>query len=487
MVAPSEIAQSRDASVIEELHRIFDLQRQAFRADGEPDLKTRTDRISRVIAMIVKHADRFAEAAHADYGARDPVLGKAMDMATLLDGLKHDRRLVRRFMRGERRSSAFPLGLLGGRSRIHYEPLGVIGNISPWNFPIQLSFSMLGAAFGAGNRVLIKPSDQTPRTSQAIAEGVREYFDETELAAFAGGLDLAVEFPKLAFDHLMFTGSPALAKIIAAEAAKNLTPVTLELGGKSPVIIARTADLQEAARRIMWGKVLNNGQVCLAPDYGFLPAGSESAFVEAADEAVSEMFPTMLDNDQYVSFVNDRHFERVRGYLDDAQAKGARIVEINPGKETFTTASRKLPVTLVLGVTEDMTIAQDEIFGPVFLIRTYERITEAIDYINAHPKPLALYYFGNRDVEWRTLLETTSSGGAVLNDVIVHIMQHDLPFGGVGNSGTGRYHAIEGFRRFSNPRGVYEQSSLGARAIRLALNFPMKNLHSKILKTKIRE
>ena len=487
MVATRETVQLPDAAVIAELERIFRAQQKAFATDGEPDLDTRTDRISRVIAMIVKHADRFAQATDADYGARDPELGKAIDIVSVVEGLKHDRKLVKRFIRGERRPSTFPMGLLGGRSRIHYEPLGVIGNISPWNFPIQLSFSMLGAAFGAGNRVLLKPSDQTPQTSQAIVEAVAEYFDETELAAFAGGLDLAVAFPKLPFDHLMFTGSPALARIISAEAAKNLTPVTLELGGKSPVIVSRTADIDEAARRIMWGKVLNGGQVCLAPDYGFIPAGSESTFVESAERVISEMFPTMVNNDQYVSFVNDHHFNRVTEYLDDARAKGAQIVEINPGQERFTDASRKLPVTLVLGVTDDMTIANEEIFGPVFLVRTYDNITEALAYINSRPKPLALYYFGNNDVEWRTVIETTSSGGAVRNDVIVHIMQHDLPFGGVGNSGTGRYHAIEGFRRFSNPRSIYEQSNAGAKALRAVFSFPMKKLHSRVLRLMLRE
>lgn len=487
MVASSEFAQSPDATVIAELHRVFAAQQKAYLEDEEPDLKLRQNRISRVIEMVVKNANRFAEATHADYGSRDPQLAKSIDMAGLIDGLKHDRTLAAKFIKGERRSSAFPLGLLGGRSRIHYEPLGVIGNISPWNFPIQLSFSMLGSAFGAGNRVMIKPSDQTPLTSEAIAQAVGEYFDETELAAFAGGVDLAVEFPKLPFDHLMFTGSPALAKIICAEAAKNLTPVTLELGGKSPVLVSRTADLAEAARRIMWGKVLNGGQVCLSPDYGFIPAGSESGFVEAAEEIVSKMFPTMVDNDQYVSFVNDRHYERVKGYLEDARAKGAQIVAVNPGNETFPDEARKLPVTFVLGVTDDMKIAQEEIFGPVFLIRTYENITDAISYINAQPKPLALYYFGDDGVEWHAVLRQTSSGGAVRNDVIVHIMQHDLPFGGVGNSGTGRYHAIEGFRRFSNPRGVYEQSNAAAKALRMGLNFPLTQTHAKILKTKLRQ
>lgn len=486
MAASPESATTSDAAVLERLHRVFRAQQAAVLSDGEPDCDTRVDRISRTIALIVKHADRFAEAAHADYGSRNPMLAKAMDLTMLVDGLKHDRRLVRRFMRGERRASAFPLGLLGGRSRIHYEPLGVIGNISPWNFPILLSFSMLGAAFGTGNRVMLKPSDQTPLSSQAIADAVAEYFDETELAAFAGGLDLAVEFPRLPYDHLVFTGSPALARIIAAEAAKNLTPLTLELGGKSPVIVSRSADIREAARRILWGKALNGGQACLAPDYVFLPAGSESTFIEAADEVVNEMFPTMVGNDEYVSFVNRRHYERVKAYLDDARAKGARLVEINPAGEDFPDAARKLPVTFVLGVTDDMKIADEEIFGPVILIRSYDNVTESIDYINSRPKPLALYYFGNNDAEWRTVLRQTSSGGVVRNDVVVHIMQHDLPFGGVGNSGTGRYHAIEGFRRFSNPRAIYEQSGIAARALRMALNFPLKALHEKIIRLKLR-
>ncbi len=486
MVANSDIATSDDAIVIDRMHRVFAAQQKAFLDDGEPDLKTRLDRIDRIIAMTLKNADRFTEATHADYGSRNPELGKATDVVGLVDGLKADKRAVAGFMRGERRASAFPLGLLGGRSRIHYEPLGVVGNISPWNFPVNLSFAMLGAAFGAGNRVMIKPSDQTPLTSEAIADAVAEYFDETELAAFAGGLDLAVEFPKLPFDHLMFTGSPVLAKVICAEAAKNLTPVTLELGGKSPVIVGKTAGMDEAARRIMWGKCINGGQVCLAPDYGFIPAGSESGFVEAASRVVTGMFPTMVGNDTYVNFVNQRHYERVLGYLDDAREKGAQVIEVNPGNEEFPAEARKMPITFVLNPTDDMVIAQEEIFGPVFLIRTYSELDEAIDYINSRPKPLALYYFGDDDKEWRSILDRTSSGGAVRNDVVVHYMQHDLPFGGVGNSGTGRYHGIEGFKRFSNPRGVYEQSNIAAKALRMALNFPLKDLHKKIVKAKLR-
>jgi len=486
MIANSEIAQSSDAVVIERLHRVFAAQQKSFLDDGDPDLETRKDRIGRVIAMTLKNANRFTEATHADYGSRNPELGKALDIVSLIDGLKADRKVTAGFMRGERRASSFPLGLLGGRSRIHYEPLGVIGNISPWNFPTQLSLSMLGAAFGAGNRVIIKPSDQTPLTSIVIAEAIAEYFDETELAAFAGGLDLAVEFPKLPFDHLIFTGSPVLAKIVCAEAAKNLTPVTLELGGKSPVIVSRTADMAEAARRIMWGKCLNGGQVCLAPDFGFIPAGSESTFIDAAEKVVREMFPTMVSNDDYVNFVNERHYQRVTGYLEDARAKGAQVIEVNPAGEDFPPAARKMPITFVLNVTDDMVINKEEIFGPVFLIRTYVDFAEAIDYINARPKPLALYYFGEDDKEWQTILTRTSSGGTVRNDVIVHFMQHELPFGGVGNSGTGRYHGIEGFIRFSNPRGVYEQSNIAAKAIRLALNFPMKSLHRKVVKAKLR-
>lgn len=486
MVANSEIARSADAVLIERLHRVFEAQQKSFLEDGEPDLKTREDRIGRVIAMTIKNADRFTEATHADYGSRNPELGKALDIVGLIDGLKADRKATAGFMRGERRASSFPFGLLGGRSRVHYEPLGVIGNISPWNFPIQLSFSMLGAALGAGNRVIIKPSDQTPLTSDAIAGAIPEYFDDIELAAFAGGLDLAVEFPKLPFDHLMFTGSPALAKIVCSEAAKNLTPVTLELGGKSPVLVGRTANMVEAARRIMWGKCLNGGQVCLAPDFGFIPAGSETAFVEAADKVVSEMFPTMVNNDQYVNFVNERHYQRVVAYLDDARAKGAQVIEVNPANEDFPSAARKMPITFVLNITDDMVINQEEIFGPIFLIRTYTDFAEAIDYVNARPKPLALYYFGEDEKEWQTVLTKTSSGGTVRNDVIVHVMQHNLPFGGVGNSGTGRYHGIEGFKRFSNPRAVYEQSNIAAKALRMALNFPMQDLHRKVTKAKLR-
>jgi len=226
--------------------------------------------------------------------------------------------------------------------------------------------------------------------------------------------------------------------------------------------------------------------VCLAPDYGLIPAGSESGFIDAADEVVKQMFPTMVGNDQYVNFVNERHYQRVQEYLDDARAKGARVIPVNPANENFPDAARKMPITFVLNVTDDMIIMREEIFGPVFLIRTYTDIDDAINYVNSRPKPLALYYFGEDRKEWQRILARTSSGGAVRNDVIVHSMQHALPFGGVGNSGTGRYHGVEGFKRFSNPRGVYEQSNIAARALRLALNFPMKELHRKVVRAKLR-
>jgi coniferyl-aldehyde dehydrogenase len=350
------------------------------------------------------------------------------------------------------------LGLFGAKAYVDYQPKGVVGVISPWNFPFNLTFTPLAGIFAAGNRVMIKPSEFTPRSSELMARMFASAFDEEEVAVVTGGPDVGAAFSKLAFDHLLFTGATSIAYHVQRAAAENLVPTTLELGGKSPVIVSQSADIDLAAKRVMMGKTMNAGQICLAPDYVMVPKDRAGAFVGAVTSAVSAMYPTIKDNPDYSSVINQRHYDRLMGYIDDARSKGAEIVEINPAREDFRQQPfHKIPPTIVLNPTDDMKIMQDEIFGPLLPVKTYDRMDEAISYVNEHARPLGLYYFGQDKTEQERVLTGTTSGGATVNDVIMHVAMEDLPFGGVGPSGMGAYHGIDGFRTFSHAKAVFQQ------------------------------
>jgi coniferyl-aldehyde dehydrogenase len=364
-------------------------------------------------------------------------------------------------MRPEKRKVEFPLGLLGSKAELQFQPKGVIGVISPWNFPVNLTFTPLAGVFAAGNRCMIKPSEFTEATSALMKDLIAKYYTAEECVVVTGGPDIGAEFTKLPFDHILFTGATSVAHHVMRAAADNLVPLTLELGGKSPVILGRSADLQKAASRIMAGKTLNAGQICLAPDYAFVPKDKTQEFVGAATRAVETMYPTGLkDNDDYTSIVNQRHFDRIQGYLEDARSKGAQVVELNPKSENFAQQPHhKIPPTLIIDPTDDMKVMQDEIFGPILPVKSYNDARDAVAYINAHPRPLGLYYFGEDASEKEFVLNNTTSGGVTVNDVIFHVAQEDLPFGGVGPSGMGAYHGREGFFEFSHKKAVYTQSN----------------------------
>ncbi|HEY2356086.1 MAG TPA: coniferyl aldehyde dehydrogenase, partial [Phenylobacterium sp.] len=350
------------------------------------------------------------------------------------------------------------LGMLGAKAEIRFQPKGVIGIISPWNFPVNLTFAPLAGVLAAGNRAMIKPSEFTPATSELMARMFAEAFAEEEIAVITGGPEVGQAFSELAFDHLIFTGATSIARHVMKAAAANLVPVTLELGGKSPVILGRSADYATSAGRIMAGKTLNAGQICLAPDYVLAPQDKVAAFVKEATAAVTAMFPTIKDNPDYTSVIAERHYQRIKGYVEDARAKGAEIVEINPAGEDFSQQEhRKIPPTLIINPTDEMKVMQEEIFGPVLPVMTYGSIDEAIGYVNAHDRPLGLYYFGADPAEETEVLSRTTSGGATVNDVIFHVAMEDLPFGGVGPSGMGSYHGVDGFREFSHRKSIYHQ------------------------------
>ena len=440
---------------------ILDRQRASFTAARPEGLNVRRDRIKRVIAAMKDHGEAFAKAMSADFGNRSIEQSLLTDIAPTISQAKYCLKNLDSWARPSRRKVQFPLNLMGGKAEVRYEPKGVVGIISPWNFPVGLAFTPLAQAFAAGNRAMIKPSEFTERTSELMAEVVEKLFAPEECAVVTGGPEVAADFSALPFDHLIFTGSTATGRKVMQAAAKNLTPVTLELGGKSPVILGHGADFKRAGERIAMGKMMNAGQICLAPDYMYVAEEDEVEAIGGITDAVSAMYPTLLGNDDYTSVVTDKHFDRLREMVEDARDKGADVIEVNPGNESFAgTNARKMPLTIIRNPTDDMTAMQEEIFGPVLPVKTYRDIDQAIDYVNANDRPLGLYYFGDDSGERERVLNRTISGGVTVNDVIFHVSADDLPFGGVGPSGIGSYHGPEGFREFSHARAVYSQPKI---------------------------
>jgi coniferyl-aldehyde dehydrogenase len=442
-----------------DMHALLARQKAAHLRDGAPSATQRIERIDRCIGLLVDNRREIVDALNADFGARSRDASALTDISGSIGPLKHARDQLTRWMRPERRkTSPAILSLFGARAEVRYQPKGVVGVISPWNFPINLTFAPLAGVLAAGNRAMIKPSEFTPATSALMATMFARAFAPEEIAVITGGPEVGQAFAGLAFDHLIFTGATSIARHVMKAAAENLVPVTLELGGKSPVIVSRSADLNVAAARIMNGKTLNAGQICLAPDYVFAPADKVDAFVAEARSAVGTMFPTVRDNPDYTAIVAQRHYDRIMGYIDDARAKGARIVELKPeGEDLSQQEHRKIAPTLILDPTDDMKVMQEEIFGPVLPIKSYGAIEEAIAYVNAHDRPLGLYYFGADAAERERVLTETTAGGVTVNDVIFHVAQEDLPFGGIGPSGMGSYHGVDGFREFSHAKAIYSQ------------------------------
>lgn len=443
------------------MNDILARQKKGHVKDGAPSAEKRVEWIDRAIGLLVGHKDAIAEALREDFGHRSVHTSLFTDVSGSIGPLKHAKAHLKTWMKREkRRVSPAILGLFGARAYVDYQPKGVVGVISPWNFPFNLTFAPLAGIFAAGNRVMIKPSEFTPRCSELMARMFASAYDETEVAVFTGGPDVGGAFSRLAFDHLLFTGATSIAYHVQRAAAENLVPTTLELGGKSPVIISQSADIDLTAKRVMMGKTMNAGQICLAPDYVMVPKDKAGAFVGAVTKAVTTMYPTIKDNPDYSSVINQRHYDRLIGYIGDARSKGAEIVEINPAREDFRQQPfHKIPPTLVLNPTDDMKIMQDEIFGPLLPVKTYDIVDEAIGYVNDHPRPLGLYYFGQDKAEQERVLSGTTSGGVSVNDVIMHVAMEDLPFGGVGPSGMGAYHGIDGFRTFSHAKAVFQQAN----------------------------
>ncbi len=443
---------------MDELTRVLNAQRDAFRREGAVSLDTRVDRLDRCIALIVDHEDELCAAVESDFGCRSRIVTRMSDLFTSLNTLKFVRKNVKKWMRPERRRAAFPMGLLGARAEIYYQPKGVVGIMSPWNVPLNMVFGPLADVLGAGNRAMIKPSEFNPSTVELLQRLFSEYFDETEVAIIAGDAAIGAAFSSLPLDHIIFTGAGSVGKLVMQAAARNLTPVTLELGGKSPVIVSKSADMADAADKIMSVKAINAGQICISPDYCFVPEESLDSFVSECRKTIEEQFPSIADNPDFVSMINARNFDRVKANIDDAKAKGAKVIQLSPPGEAWDDRiRRKIPIHLVIDPDDDMTVMQEELFGPVLCIKPYDKIDDCIDAINDRPRPLALYYLGKDKAEQQHVIDNTISGGVCINDLAVHFTCDDMPFGGVGASGMGHYHGREGFKTFSHAKSVLRQ------------------------------
>jgi coniferyl-aldehyde dehydrogenase len=429
----------------------FDAQHSASRRHPPADLRVRRDRLNRLQKLVKHHGDRFADAISADFGVRSRVETQLLELVPTLGAIRYAQTNLPKWMKPEKRHVS--VNFQPGQAWVRHEPLGVIGIISPWNYPLQLALSPLVDAIAAGNRALLKPSELTPAFSQVLKEAIAEHFEAEEVAVVTGGVEVGQAFSSLPFDHLLFTGSTAIGRVVYKAAAENLVPVTLELGGKSPVIVCDDYPLAKAARSIAFGKFLNAGQTCIAPDYVLVPEGKAQAMADALMAEIRRAYPDIAGNADYSGVISERHRKRLLDALDTARDAGATVLTHG---EAEAVAAGKVPPAVVLNAPDETILASEEIFGPVLPIVPYRELDEAIAYVNGRDRPLALYCFSKDEERQRRVLDRTVSGGVTLNGTLMHIAQESLPFGGVGPSGMGAYHGQEGFNRFSHARAVHK-------------------------------
>jgi len=443
-----------------EMRRLFDRQRQAFQADMFPSRAARLDRLGRLARAVDANEVRIAAAISADFGGRPEQLTRLAETMQVTGAIHHAKRRLGRWMRLRRLPTAAKFW--PAYNRLLRQPLGVIGIVAPWNYPLNLALCPAVGAIAAGNRVMIKPSELVPRLSETLAQLIAEAFAEDEVAVVIGDAEVGREFVELPFDHLLFTGSTEIGRLVAQAAAKNLTPVTLELGGKSPVIVDASADMDLAATRIAYSKLFNAGQTCIAPDYALVPAEKEDALVAALGAAVAAQYPKLAANPDYTGIVSDRHFARLKALVEDARAQGGRVIELGGDATTGSNGPvrRLFPPTLVLGATASMRAMKEEIFGPILPVLVYRDLDEALARVNAGARPLALYWFGEDRAKRERVVRNTISGGVTINDCMMHFAQEAAPFGGVGASGHGAYHGEFGFLTFTKEKPIHVQSRL---------------------------
>ncbi|MEZ4319513.1 MAG: coniferyl aldehyde dehydrogenase [Myxococcota bacterium] len=448
---------AESASPAARLQAALDEQRAAFARQPNPTAAERDRWLATLLSVVLDHKQRFVEAISADFGNRSAHETLGAEVMVTAAGIRYLRQHLKEWMAVEPRHIS--LLFAPARGEVRYQPKGVIGVISPWNYPLQLALVPVATALAAGNRVLLKPSELSPATSALMQELLHAAFPRDLVQVVTGGPDVGAAFAGLKLDHLMYTGSTHVGRLVMLAAAQNLVPVTLELGGKSPAIVHPDAPFKVAVERVAFGKVLNAGQTCVAPDYALVPRAMEARFVDALAARFAEMLPTLATNRDYTSIINERHRARVAGLVEDARAKGARVREVNPASEDLT-GSGKVAPTILQGVSDDMEVMHEEIFGPVLPVVPYDTLDDAIAYVNARPRPLALYYFDTNAGRVDKVMSATHSGGACVNDVALHVGQDDLPFGGIGPSGLGAYHGREGFLAFSHAKSVFHQRRL---------------------------
>lgn len=441
------------------LTALFELQSQARARTLGLGFDQRLQALRSLESMLAENTGPLCDAVDRDFQGRSNAETRLLEIFPAIEGIRHARKHLRAWMkpRGARTNFWF----LPARSRLLPQPLGMVGIVVPWNYPLYLAIGPLVSALAAGNRALIKMSEAAPATGELLARLVSERFDPAVVAVLNGGPEVAREFVALPFDKILFTGSTAVGREVMKAAAANLTPVILELGGKSPAIVGRGIAIEQAAEKILYGKCLNAGQTCIAPDYALVPEERVDDFVRAAGVAVARLYPTLRDNPDYTSIIGKRHRDRLMGYLDEARTRGARIVEMNPANEDFE-GSPKLPPTLLLGADEDLRVMREEIFGPLLPVVPYRTLDDAIQHVNARPRPLALYVFDHDSAAIDRVLAETIAGGVSVNETILHVAQDELPFGGVGPSGIGEYHGRAGFDAFSKVKPVFYQSRFNA-------------------------
>ena len=442
-------------SSVDTLTRLLASQKQAFNSAGAVNAQTRRQRLQQVIELLVRHHAQLTEAIDLDFGGRPAGFSLMNDVLGALASLKHARDHLEGWMQDEQRQPFAPYDLLGAEAWVMHQPKGSVGIIGTWNAPLYTLLSPLASALAAGNRAILKPSDVVPRTAQLLEQLFAEHIDPLDVAVITGDSSVAKVFSAQPFDHLVFTGSTEVGRSVMRNAAQNLVPVTLELGGKSPVIVSSSADLTRAAFSIAVAKASNGGQICINPDLVYVPEASLEAFLLALRSAYSELNPTVAGNPDVVAVVNQRHVERVESYVQEARNLGARV-ECLPEAVPLDISDRRRPLQVVINPPHDSLIMREEIFGPALVVLTYQQLDPVLADINARPRPLALYYFGADLDEQRHVLEHSLSGGVTINEVMMHAAMHDAPFGGVGASGLGHYHGREGFLEFSHMRTVFK-------------------------------
>ena len=433
------------------MRQVFDRQRIAFEAEPYPELEARNSKLRRLVSALRRHQNAIVAAVNADFGVRSGAETRLIEVLGPVLEARHALSHLRRWMRPRRRRTE--LLFLGNGAWVAYQPKGVVGIIGTWNFPVYMTLGPLIAALAAGNRAMIKASEFSPRTTMLLASLLAECFNEDEVAVFGGDVAAAQAFNALPFNHLVFTGSPRVGREVMRAAAQNLTPVTLELGGKSPAIIGPGADLSDAALRIAHGKAFNAGQICVAPDYALVPRGKSAEFATAVSDAFARLYPTVGGNAEYTSIISERHATRIRALLDDAKTHGATVLRC--GEDAG--AGRQVPLHVVTNLNDRMQLMHEEIFGPILPVLEYDRLDDAMAFVRGRERPLSMYAFGLTGGEQERVLKRTHAGGVALDDWGWQVFQHDLPFGGNGNSGMGTYHGEEGFRELSHGKAVFKR------------------------------